>query len=100
MGTPQARTTDIHICTVPPAFTSPILPPCAVTVLVGKLPAARALADMTMSGPVPPAPPVPHMFPKGSMTVLICKLPALRLGDTCMMGGPIIKGEFTVLTGG
>ena len=100
MGTPQARMTDIHTCTAPPAFPSPILPPCAVTVLVGKLPAARALMDLAMSGGPPPAPPVPHPFPKGSLTVLINNMPALRMGDMCAMGGPIVKGEFTVLTGG
>lgn len=100
MGTPQARLGDIHLCTVPIApFPSPILPPCAVTVLVGKLPAARALVDMALTGS-PPIPPVPHPFPKGSMTVLINNFPALRIGDTCASGGPIIKGEFTVLTGG
>ncbi|WP_343079617.1 PAAR domain-containing protein [Ostreiculturibacter nitratireducens] len=98
-GFPQARITDIHTCTVPvPPFPSPILPPGAVTVLVGKLPAARALVDMALTGS-PPVPPVPHPFPKGSLTVLINNMPALRMLDTCAQGGPIIKGEFTVLTG-
>lgn len=100
MGTPQARMTDLHTCTVPPpSFPSPILPPCAVTVLVGSLPAARALTDMALTGS-PPVPPAPHMFPVGSKTVFINNMMALRIGDTCMLGGPIIKGEFTVLTGG
>lgn len=99
-GPPQARVGDLHVCAVPPGFPSPILPPCAVTVVVGKKPAARQL-DMTMSGPVPPAtPPVPHAFAKGSLTVMICKLPALRIGDPCMLGGAVTLGEFTVLTGG
>lgn len=99
MGTPQARLGDIHNCTVPPAFPSPILPPCSVNVLVGKLPAARALIDMAATGS-PPVPPVPHPFPKGSTTVLINNMPALRVADTCSLGGPIVKGELTVLTGG
>lgn len=100
MGFPQARMTDIHLCTVPvPGIPSPILPPCAVTVLVGKLPAARALMDMALTGS-PPVPPVPHPFPMGSVTVLINNMPALRMKDMCASGGPIIKGEFTVLTGG
>jgi len=98
-GPPQARLADIHTCTAPPAFPSPILPPCAVTVIVEKMPAARAIMDMAMTGS-PPVPPVPHPFPKGSMTVLINKMPALRMGDTCAMGGPIVKGALTVLTGG
>lgn len=99
MGTPQARMTDIHTCTIPPAFPSPILPPCAVTVLVGALPAARAVIDMAATGS-PPVPPTPHMFPLGSKTVLINNTMALRVGDKCMYGGPIVKGELTVLTGG
>jgi uncharacterized Zn-binding protein involved in type VI secretion len=100
MGFPQARVSDLHICTVPPpAFPSPILPPCAVTVLVGNLPAARAVIDMALTGS-PPVPPVPHNFPKGSATVLINNMPALRLSDMCASGGPITIGEPTVLTGG
>ena len=100
MGFPQARMTDIHVCTVPvPPFPSPILPPCAVTVLVGKLPAARAVFDMALTGS-PPVPPVPHPFPTGSFSVLINNMPALRIKDRCASQGPIVKGEFTVLTGG
>lgn len=99
MGTPQARLGDIHVCTVPPpSFPSPILPPCAFTVIVGKMPAARAVMDMALTGS-PPVPPSPHPFLVGSATVLINKMPALRMGDTCALGGAIIKGEFTVLTG-
>jgi uncharacterized Zn-binding protein involved in type VI secretion len=100
MNLPQARLTDIHTCTVPtPPFASPILPPCAVTVLVGGLPAARALVDMALTGS-PPVPPAPHPFPKGSMTVYINNFQALRVLDTCTMGGPIVMGHFTTLTGG
>lgn len=99
-GPPQARLLDIHACTTPvPATPCPILPPCAVTVLVGKLPAARMGMDLSGLLP-PPAVPPPHPFVKGSMTVLINNMPALRIGDTCSLGGAIIKGEFTVLTGG
>jgi len=98
-GPPQARMTDLHTCTVPPAFPSPILPPCAVTVVVEKMPAARAIIDMALTGS-PPVPPAPHNFLKGSTTVLINKMPALRVGDMCSMGGPIAKGAFTVMTGG
>ena len=100
MGMPQARAGDLHICTVPPGFPSPILPPCAVTVMVGKMPAAR-VGDMTMTGPPPPVggPPIPHPFVLGSFTVMICKMPALRIGDLCACGGAVSLGEFTVLTG-
>jgi len=99
MGTPQARLGDLHTCTVPAPIPTPILPPCAVTVLVGKRPAARQLMDMALTGS-PPVPPAPHPFPKGSATVFINKMGALRVGDTCASGGPITMGEFTVLTGG
>ncbi|MES2666164.1 MAG: hypothetical protein V4712_08700 [Pseudomonadota bacterium] len=103
MSFPQARMTDLHVCMPPmlPAPT-PILPPCAVTVLVNCLPAARML-DMTVSTPMPPAPPipVPHPFIKGSATVMIMNMPALRqVVDPCALGGMCVLASFTVMTGG
>jgi len=99
MGMPQARVTDLHACmlpSIPPPpvlpVPIPIMPPCAVTVLVGKLPAAR-LTDMVVAVP-------PHPIIKGSATVLICGLPAARIMDNAACGGMIVKGEFTVLVGG
>jgi uncharacterized Zn-binding protein involved in type VI secretion len=101
MGFPQARLMDLHACFTPapppapplPVPTPiPIIPPCAITVLVGKMPAAR-LMDMTNI-------PFPHPIVKGSATVLICKMPAARILDNVACGGMIVKGEFTVLTGG
>jgi len=99
MGMPQARVFDLHACmlpSVPPPPTlpvpTPILPPCAVTVLVGKLPAAR-LTDMCTAAP-------PHPIVKGSATVLINNLPAARILDSTACGGMITKGEVTVLVGG
>lgn len=99
MGMPQARVTDLHACmlpSIPPPpvlpVPIPIMPPCAVTVLVGKLPAAR-LTDMVTAVP-------PHPIIKGSATVLICGLPAARIMDNAACGGMIVKGEFTVLVGG
>lgn len=99
---PQARAGDLHAgpCTVTGPM--PIIPPCAVTVLVGKMPAAR-VTDLCLGfvpSPAGPIPTPPHPIAKGSGTVLIQKLPAARIGDTCAMGGTIIKGEFTVITGG
>lgn len=100
-GFPQARIGDLHPCVLlapPPAPPSPIpapmpvLPPCEVTVLVGKIPAARIFDMVT--------PAFPHPIVKGSMTVLIGKRPAARVLDNCACGGPIVKGEFTVLVGG
>ncbi|MCK0149287.1 PAAR domain-containing protein [Marivita sp. S6314] len=71
----------------------PILPPCCVTVLVGKLPAARAFMDLC-------TPAFPHPIVKGSTSVLITNVPAARVTDSVACGGVIVKGEPTVLVGG
>ncbi|MSP26912.1 MAG: type VI secretion protein [Methylococcales bacterium] len=97
MGQPAARLLDMHVC---PMFTGPvphvggpILPPCAITVLIGCLPAAR-VGDMAVCvGP-------PDSIVKGSMTVLICSKPAARMGDMTAHGGTIVLGMPTVLIGG
>lgn len=97
MGQPAARITDMHVC---PMFTGPvphvggpIMPPGAVTVLIGKLPAARVTDMAVCVGP-------PDVIVKGSGTVLINKLPAARMGDSTAHGGTIILGCPTVLIGG
>ncbi|ARE41182.1 hypothetical protein RGUI_3041 [Rhodovulum sp. P5] len=90
--------TDPHTGPCTKGAPMPILPPCAVTVLVCNLPAAR-VTDMSMFVP-PPPPPFPHPIVRGSMTVMIQKLPAARMGDMCSMGGTIIMGAPTVITGG
>ena len=94
---PAARVTDMHVC---PMFTGivphvggPILPPCAPTVLIGFLPAAR-ITDLALCvGP-------PDMIVMGSTTVLIEYLPAARIGDPTVHGGVIVLGCFTVIIGG
>lgn len=101
-GPPQSRVGDTHIgpCTLGTPL--PILPPCAVTVLVNKRPAAR-VGDMCaclVATPAGPVPGPPHPIMKGSMTVLIQNQFAARIGDLCASGGAINLGEFTVLTGG
>jgi uncharacterized Zn-binding protein involved in type VI secretion len=89
----------MHVC---PAFTGPvphvggpILPPCCVTVLIGKLPAARATDMAVCAGP-------PDTIAMGSTTVLIGKLPAARVLDQCAHGGKIVLGMVAppVLVGG
>lgn len=96
MGMPAARVTDMHAC---PAVTvavphvgGPILPPCAITVLIGGMPAARVTDLAVCVGP-------PDVIVMGSFTVLICDLPAARIGDPTAHGGVIVSGEPTVLVG-
>lgn len=100
MGQPQARVTDNVFCPLfapspagPVPGTSVIIPPCAPTVLVGMLPAARFM-DMHPSGTGP------HPNVKFSTTVVIQNMPASRMGDSTGCGGMIVKGDFTVLVGG
>jgi uncharacterized Zn-binding protein involved in type VI secretion len=99
MGQPAARLSDMHVCpmvtpAVPPIphVGGPILPPCAVTVLIGAMPAAR-VGDMAVCvGP-------PDVIVLGSMTVLIMGQPAARMGDMTAHGGSIVIGMPTVLIG-
>jgi uncharacterized Zn-binding protein involved in type VI secretion len=99
MGMPASRITDMHVCPmvtpgVPPIphVGGPILPPGAVTVLIGGLPAAR-VGDMAMCvGP-------PDVIVLASFTVLTMKMPQARIGDTTAHGGAIVLGCPTVLVG-
>ncbi|HUS04979.1 MAG TPA: PAAR domain-containing protein [Bryobacteraceae bacterium] len=96
---PQARLGDMHVCPmvtpgVPPIphVGGPILPPCAVTVIVMGMPAAR-VGDMALCvGP-------PDIIVLGSFTVIIMGQPAARIGDTTAHGGTIVMGAPTVITG-
>lgn len=96
MGMPASRITDMHVCPmvtgIVPHVGGPILPPGAITVLIGGLPAAR-VGDMAVCvGP-------PDVIALGSFTVLTCKMPQARIGDITAHGGAIVLGEFTVLVG-
>ena len=91
---PAARISDMHVC---PMFTGPvphvggpILPPGAVTVLIGGLPAARVSDMCVCVGP-------PDLIAMGSTKVLIGGLPAARMGDMTAHGGAIVLGCFTVM---
>lgn len=94
---PAARVTDMHVCPMVtglvPHVGGPILPPCAVQVLIGGLPAARITDLATCVGP-------PDVIVMGSSTVLIQYLPAARMLDNTAHGGVIIVGDFTVIIGG
>ena len=99
MGMPQSRVTDMHVCPmvtpgVPPIphVGGPVLPPCAVTVLVGMLPAARVSDMCVCVGP-------PDVIALGSFTVLIMNMPAARIGDMTAHGGALVMGMPTVLVG-
>ena len=75
-----------------PHVGGPILPPGAVTVLIGGLPAAR-VGDMAVCvGP-------PDVIALGSFTVLTMGQPQARMGDLCAHGGSIVIGLPTVLVG-
>jgi uncharacterized Zn-binding protein involved in type VI secretion len=90
----------MHVCPmqtpalVPiPHVGGPISGPCAPTVLIGGLPAARVTDMAVCVGP-------PDTIVKGSATVIIAGMPAARIGDTCAHGGAIVAGLPTVLIGG
>ncbi len=92
-----ARISDMHVCPmvtgIIPHVGGPVLPPGAVTVLIGGLPAARAGDLCTCVGP-------PDSILLGSTTVLIGGMPAARMGDMTAHGGSIIIGCPTVIIGG
>ena len=96
MGMPAARITDMHVCPmvtgIVPHVGGPILPPAAITVLIGSLPAARVGDLAVCVGP-------PDVIALGSFTVLTMGQPQARLGDMTAHGGAIIIGMPTVLVG-
>jgi len=97
---PAARAGDMHVCpmitpAVPPVphVGGPVMPPGAVTVLIGGMPAARVGDMATCVGP-------PDSIVMGSFTVLIANMPAARIGSMTAHGGSIVVGCPTVLIGG
>ena len=97
MGMPASTLTHQHVCplltVLVPHVGGPIIVPCAPTVLIGKLPAARVTDMLTCVGP-------PDVIAKGSVTVFTVKLPQARIGDLTAHGGTIVQGVPTVLVGG
>lgn len=96
MGLPAARVGDLHVCPMAngpvPHVGGPILPPGAVTVLIGGMPAARMGDQATCVGP-------PDVIALGSFTVLTGGQPQARVTDISAHGGNIVLGCFTVLVG-
>jgi len=99
MSQPAARLSDMHTCPmvtpgVPPVphVGGPIVGPCAPTVLIGGMPAARVTDMAICVGP-------PDAIAMGSSTVLLNGLMAARMGDPTTHGGVIVFGWPTVLIG-
>ena len=87
---PAARVTDMIVSTATQGVPTPIIPPGAPTVLIGKLPAARMGDSCGVDAIV-----------KGSATVMIGGMPAARIADLSASGGSVLPpGEVTVLIGG
>jgi uncharacterized Zn-binding protein involved in type VI secretion len=87
---PAARITDMIVSTATLGVPTPILPPGALTVLIGGLPAARMGDSCGVDAII-----------KGSATVLINGMPAARIADPTAGGGVIMPpGALTVLIGG
>ena len=80
-----------------PALPLPIMPPCAPTVLIGNMPAARATDQTKFCSLVACVPAGPGLISKGSATVLIANLPAARAGD--MTSHPSCVGPIPSPTG-
>jgi len=93
---PAARMGDMHTCplvtVVVPHVGGPILTPCAPTVVIGYMPAARVTDMAVCIGP-------PDFIAMGSPTVLIGGLLAARMGDPTVHGGVIVMGFPTVIIG-
>lgn len=96
MGLPAARVGDLHVCPmvtgIVPHVGGPVLPPGALMVLIGSMPAARVGDMATCVGP-------PDFIVLGSFTVLIGGQPAARMGDLTAHGGTIVLGYPMVLIG-
>ena len=86
---PAARVGDMHTCPmvsgVVPHVGGPILPPGAVKVLIGGMPAAR-VGDMAVCAGGP------DTVAMGSPKVMIGGMPAARMGDMTAHGGVITLG--------
>lgn len=98
MGQPAARVGDMTSHGTPLG-----LGPGCLSVLIGGLPAWRAVTDYHMCPLLSPQPHVGGTVAVGSGSVRIGGLPAVRMGDIVEEtgGGPnaIMEGLFTVLIG-
>jgi len=86
---PAARVGDMHVCpmvtVLVPHVGGPVLPPGAVTTLIGGQPAARVGDIVTCVGP-------PDVIVLGSFTVMFQGQPAAYMGSLTAHGGVIVMG--------
>ncbi|MEM1267108.1 MAG: PAAR domain-containing protein [Pseudomonadota bacterium] len=96
MTMPHAQVSSMHVCPmvtgIVPHVGGPVLPPGAITSLVGKMPGAQVTNMATCVGP-------PDVVVMGSFKTMTGKMPAARLGSLCAHGGSVVMGAFTVLVG-
>ena len=93
---PASRVGDMHVCPlvngIVPHVGGPVLPPGAITVLIGGMPAAR-IGDMCVCvGP-------PDVIVTGAFTVIVCGMPQARIMDMTAHGGMLVLGYPTVIVG-
>ena len=86
---PAARVADMHVCpmvtVLVPHVGGPILPPGAVTTLIGGMPAARVGDIVTCVGP-------PDVIVLGSFTTMFQGQPAAYMGSMTAHGGAVVMG--------
>jgi uncharacterized Zn-binding protein involved in type VI secretion len=86
---PAARVGDMHVCpmvtVLVPHVGGPVLPPGAVTTLIGGQPAARVGDIVTCVGP-------PDVIVLGSFTVMFQGQPAAYMGSLTAHGGVVVMG--------
>jgi uncharacterized Zn-binding protein involved in type VI secretion len=86
---PAARVGDMHVCpmvtVLVPHVGGPVLPPGAVTTLIGGQPAARVGDIVTCVGP-------PDVIVLGSFTTMFQGQPAAYMGSLTAHGGVVVMG--------
>ena len=86
---PATRVGDMHVCplvnVLVPHVGGPVLPPGAVTVMIGGQPAARVGDIVTCVGP-------PDVIVLGSFTTMFQGQPAAYMGSMTAHGGVVVMG--------
>lgn len=86
---PAARVADMHVCplvnVLVPHVGGPVLPPGAITVMIGGMPAARVGDLAVCVGP-------PDVIVLGSFTTMFQGMPAAYMGSLTAHGGAVVMG--------